>query len=613
MMMHGMSELSIDAEAAPAGERDVAGLLLDVARRLGDSVSVHGVSTVIADAAPEVVGSDRSAVVLWDEAGEQFFMSATSRWPGELVDNLNAWVGTPDDSPDLKRIMQSGRPALLHEGSRSAWVDSVLNDFKITAFAVTPIMVNGRFMGLIAVHWAGSPAPRTLGTSCADRLTGLASMAGIALNGQLLLEDNEWRVGHDELTGLLNRNAFRRHAIDVLQDEPTAPVTVLACVIDRFGRVATVFAQDAIDSILREVSDRLRASVGDRAIIAHYSGDGFLIMLPNTAQNAGDGVISRIKTQMALPFAVGNRDIHLDLLIGRAVSEGDGAADPLIVAQTLVTEAEADLRVRKNARPPVHINPPVDDELQLDADLRLAANSGEIVAAYQPQIDLASGRTVGVEALTRWNHPKHGAISPAQFIPLAEANGTIVQIGRAMLAHACRDAAAWLRSGHRLVTSVNVSAVQLELDDCVPYVRALLEEFSLPAELLTIEITESGAVRDLSDAQDQLRALRNLGVGISIDDFGTGFSSLTQLNMLPVTELKIDMSFVQGIDGGGHHIVAGVVGFARGLELEVVAEGVETDRQREVLRELGCDRGQGYLWSRPTDFQGVCVFLGDEL
>jgi EAL domain-containing protein (putative c-di-GMP-specific phosphodiesterase class I) len=244
------------------------------------------------------------------------------------------------------------------------------------------------------------------------------------------------------------------------------------------------------------------------------------------------------------------------------------------------------------------------DRLELELDLRRAIEGDELRVHYQPLVDLGSGRTIGHEALVRWEHPSRGLLPPLAFIPLAEETGLILPIGDVVLARACRQARAWQldgAGGRHLVVSVNLSARQFARPDLAARVAAVLAETGLPASSLELEITESVAMSDAEATGVTLRALHELGVRLVLDDFGTGYSSLAYLSQLPLDVIKVDRSFVvsMGESAANLGIIRAVVGLAQGLGIVVTAEGIETAEQLQLLRELGCDRGQGFLFSRP--------------
>jgi EAL domain-containing protein (putative c-di-GMP-specific phosphodiesterase class I) len=235
-----------------------------------------------------------------------------------------------------------------------------------------------------------------------------------------------------------------------------------------------------------------------------------------------------------------------------------------------------------------------------ESDLHGAVARGEIIPFFQPQVDLATREPVAVEVLCRWIHPKFGQISPAEFIPVAEANGAILDIGTFMLEETCRAAAEWHSDGYPLEVSVNVSPIQLAKPDFFDVLLHNLESLGLPPQTLTIEITESLPISDLPMVVSRLASLRDLGLGVSIDDFGTGYSSIAQLQSLPATELKIDQSLVQDESQETQALMTAVVGVVRSRGIRIVAEGVETEQQLQRVLELGCDRAQGYLFSKPV-------------
>jgi EAL domain-containing protein (putative c-di-GMP-specific phosphodiesterase class I)/DNA-binding NarL/FixJ family response regulator len=243
----------------------------------------------------------------------------------------------------------------------------------------------------------------------------------------------------------------------------------------------------------------------------------------------------------------------------------------------------------------------VQQQLALESDLRVALGSGQLSVHYQPIISMATHRVVGVEALARWQHPKKGSIAPAMFIPVAEQSGLILTLGEFVLRTACDQIASWQREGVHLTVSVNISAVQLRRQNLLALTRSMLRETGLSADRLVLEITESALIENLDKIVPSLNLLRSDGVGVAIDDFGTGYSSLSHLQQLPITSLKIDRAFVQQIHENpvDSSIVGAVVTMAHGMKANVVAEGVETAAQLQIIRALGCDAAQGYLFAPP--------------
>lgn len=258
--------------------------------------------------------------------------------------------------------------------------------------------------------------------------------------------------------------------------------------------------------------------------------------------------------------------------------------------------------------PNAQVGKPKERGVNMEKDLIGAVERNEIEAYFQPQIDVATGKITAVEALARWRHPTQGLIPPAEFIPVAERTGLIHEIGAFMLEEGCRHAARWRRDGHAVHVSVNVSALQLATPDVFDRLYALLGAYELPAGTLTIEITESEVIADITGVARRLERLRAIGLGVSLDDFGTGHSSLAQLRDLPITELKIDKSLIQEQSTNGA-LIAVAVALLQERGVRVVAEGVETEEQLELVRRIHCDRAQGYMFGKPLPVEEIDGYL----
>ncbi|MBF0672751.1 MAG: EAL domain-containing protein [Salinibacterium sp.] len=600
-----ITDFVADRTLAESGQ-ETAAMMLRVSRELSGAATGSQVAQIVADAVPVLWGSDRSTVLFWDDESARFVMAGLSGWGGAAAEMVRDWESTRAESPDLAELMDSGMPALLHRSS-SEWARELMETFEFEALGLTPVQIGGRFLGIIGGHWASTPPPTSLNDTLRERMMAIAGLAGVALGHSRLREAIDWSMGHDALTGLPNRRMLEEHITEQLAElaeHGGDDVVVLACDVNRFTAIRETYPTAVVDSVLREIAARLVSTIGDEGFVARLGGDDFVIVIrarPEDAEATG----SRLLDAFLAPFAVGDDTVHAGLAVGGAVS-ADVAQSPTeafeafgpTVAQRLISLARADLTARRLAYRAGQ-KPEDPQDAGLDSELRSAVRNGEIEVYYQPQVRLHDGALVGVEALVRWNHPRLGQVSPLRFIPLAEYNGSIREIGRFVFETACADAARWAASGHPLEMSVNVAVHQLEDPTFSDRVVRTVSTHGLPNERLTLEVTETRLVSDRSVPQAQLHRLRELGFVISIDDFGTGFSSLTQLSNLPVGELKIDRSFVSGATGAGRSIVAGVVGFARGLGLRVVAEGVEDAEQYEVLRKLGCDRAQGYHLARP--------------
>jgi diguanylate cyclase (GGDEF)-like protein/PAS domain S-box-containing protein len=416
------------------------------------------------------------------------------------------------------------------------------------------------------------------------------------------------QANHDPVTGLPNRfylNQRIRSALDLTP--PGQRVAVLFIDLDNFKVVNDSLGHEAGDTLLRLVAQRLRAALGERDVLARFGGDEFCVLLDavheeDVALEAAD----RLRSTLRAPFLLDEQQRFISASIGVSLSEASS-----MDADALVRDSDAAMYLAKergkgrSALFDASLRERAWMRLDLEAGLRAALANGELVLHYQPEIDLATGRTVACEALVRWHHPRRGLVPPADFIPLAETSGLIVPMGEWVLDEACRQAAAWRADGSAgadLVMAVNLSPRQLSADGLTATVAATLERHGLPADRLCLEITESVIMADPAAATATLRELKALGVQLAIDDFGTGYSSLGHLKqLLPVDVLKIDRSFVRDIatSDEGQAIVAAVVDLASKLGVTTVAEGVEEPAQADILRELRCSVGQGYMWSRP--------------
>jgi EAL domain-containing protein (putative c-di-GMP-specific phosphodiesterase class I) len=318
---------------------------------------------------------------------------------------------------------------------------------------------------------------------------------------------------------------------------------------------------------------------------------------------------------LRVPFSLDGRDVFLSASMGIVIG-APGVADPgdlLREAEIALNRAKGDRTTRRAVFEP-GMNNETLERLDFENDLRRAIEREELVLHYQPLIDLATNQLVGLEALVRWQHPVRGLVPPMAFIPLAEETGLILSIGRWVLETACRQAQAWRMAFPDVspMMSVNLSARQFAQADLGRQLSEILAETGLPAASLELEITESVVMDSSDEAIEALRALQGLGVKLVLDDFGTGYSSLAYLKRLPLDTIKIDRSFVAGLadDDSNLPIVQAVVSLAHGLGIDVTAEGIETVEQRDCLRELGCDRGQGYWFARPLPAAELESFLG---
>ncbi len=413
----------------------------------------------------------------------------------------------------------------------------------------------------------------------------------------------EHQATHDALTDLPNRVLLARRLRENLASawEDRSPLAVLILDLDRFKEINDTLGHPVGDLLLRAVAERLARLVRPEDTFARFGGDEFAVLLPATDAARARQVACRLVRALESPFTVEGLTLHVDASAGIALFPDHGSD-----AESLIPRADLAMYAAKQRRARVEIYDPAQDrtsvrQLRLTGALRGAMEAGEIGLVYQPKVAAASGRIVGVEALVRWSHRELGNVPPDEFIGLAERSGLIRPLTLFVLENALEQAARWHRRGMELEISVNISARNLLDEDLPALVEALLARRRLPAHRLGLEITESVIMEDPQEALEVLMQVAALGVGIAIDDFGTGYSSLAYLRRLPAREIKIDRSFVIEMDRNEDDvtIVRSTIELAHNLGLAVVAEGVETRRVWERLRALGCDYGQGYLFSRP--------------
>ncbi|NKX51094.1 bifunctional diguanylate cyclase/phosphodiesterase, partial [Arthrobacter deserti] len=531
-----------------------------------------------------------------------------SGWHGELAEKLAAYATTAGESPELSEMLANGAPRLVDRNGPD-WARDMLAGFGLSALAAVLIMAENQLGGVVLAHWAEQPAPECLDGALTERLTGLAGLAAVALDNSRLLEEARRQALHDPLTGLPNRALLEDrlgHAL-AQANRTGSSAGVLSCDVNRFKRINDSLGHGAGDDVLRHIAARLGAAVRSNDTVARYSGDEFVILLPDIATALeAEQIADRVCANLAEHLEIKGRTIFVDAAIGTATGGPlpDGESGALAGAgRQLNADADLDMyRSKAQARGETLSRILPRGRLRLETDLRGAAGRGELRVYFQPQVDVATSRTVAAEALVRWQHPELGMLSPVDFIPLAEENNLIREVGAHVLAEACRAAASWQAAGHPLEVSVNVSAVQLGSAGFTALVKEALDQAGLPAAALTLEVTESQDMHATSVNDGSLHELRSLGVGISVDDFGTGYSSLARLHQLPVTEVKIDKSFTERLaEDGSSAFIAGIVGLGHGLGLRVVAEGVETDGQLDALRAMGCERAQGYLLGKPVE------------
>jgi diguanylate cyclase (GGDEF)-like protein len=424
---------------------------------------------------------------------------------------------------------------------------------------------------------------------------------------------------HDALTGLPNRERLATRAAEVLSTGAPGRVWMLLLDLDGFKLVNDTLGHAVGDDLLRIVGARLASRCGDDALLVRLGGDEFAVLLPDTDEAGAAAVAAALTTAFVDSFALGHRHVRLASSVGIAPAAW-GTNDPgdlLRDADLAMYAAKAAGRGRAVVFAP-EMRADANERVELESELRDAVERDELTVAYQPLVELGTGRCVGAEALVRWHHPERGPIRPDVFIPIAEESDLVLAIGRAVLQRACADAARWvahLPAGQRFEIAVNLSVRQLEQGGIVADVVAALGSSGLPPERLVVEVTESVFLDESGAGVAALEELRGMGVRVALDDFGTGYSALGYLQRFTVDILKIDRRFVATLGTGGTdkpEISGAIIGLARSLRLDVVAEGIEEPEQAERLRELGCALGQGFLFARPAPPEVLTSLLREQ-
>lgn len=444
------------------------------------------------------------------------------------------------------------------------------------------------------------------------RVTRMSGTAQDITDTVNLQDDLASQARHDALTGLPNRVLLtERLQASLTADRPRAgQLAVIFLDIDRFKWVNDSLGHTAGDRVLTTVASRLAACTRPGDTIARFGGDEFVVLCQGLSTAAPDALAlaDRLRAALTEPLDVDGILIPLSASVGIAVAEADSTPERLLRDADVAMYRAKDRGGACAVLFDETLHGQVQTRIATASALHAALGNHEIVTHYQPIMDLGSGAVIGVEALARWQDPERGLLAPDSFIDVAEQSGLIVPLGQAVLTQACQDVASWnLQRGpdERLSVAVNVSARQLLCGHLAEDVAAVLARSGLSADLLVLELTETALMDDVAATTSTVEALRALGVRLSVDDFGTGYSSLLYLRRFPVSALKIDRSFVQGlgVESDDTAIVTGVIELARGLGLTAVAEGVETPAQLDLLQRLGCPQAQGWHWSKalPAD------------
>lgn len=561
-------------------------------------------------------------------------------WIG-LVDRVNAVVepvasaGNADDflaeMPLSLNAAQSGESNLVGQVIRSAEtiihndVDNAfcpqalrraLRERGINSFALVPLILGGEAIGILALYATDTAAFDDDEMRLIDELAGDITFA---LDYIAKAERLNYLAYYDALTGIPNRALFTErlnHKLRTAHGNGTK-VALILCDVKRFRLINESFGRQAGDALLREIARRTSNDWPNPDSVARINADCFAGILTDfkDVSTVAHAIEKGLRAATGSAYRIGGKELLISTTAGIALYPADGGD-----AETLFKNAEAALKKAKLSgdrylfyQP--SMNAKVADTLLLEHKLRKAIDNEEFVLHYQPKLNLATGRISGLEALIRWNDPDNGLIAPGAFIPLLEETGMILAVGAWALRRAIADHVRWRAQGLRPPrVAVNVSAIQLRKTDFVDAVIRAIDESGATDHCLDLEITESLIMEDIEDNIGKLERLRDLNVDIAVDDFGTGYSSLSYLARLPVQCLKIDRSFIFTMTDSAEsmNIVSTIISLAHSLKLRVIAEGVETEEQSRLLKQLDCDEIQGYLFSKPVPFEQIARLLDDD-
>jgi diguanylate cyclase (GGDEF)-like protein/PAS domain S-box-containing protein len=536
-----------------------------------------------------------------------------------LRDELLTWAVAPGFPPEGVRLLKpfrvlrdtAGLPAaevargtVFWDDVRGCpfWADRAhfAGQLGIESCRSTPILsADGMLLGMLALHYK-TRQPHDDGD--AELLEAASRLAARALEQRGFTERLEFQARHDSLTGLPNRSYFMELLESALADasDRSGSLAVLFIDLDRFKQINDILGHAMGDRLLKEVGQRLKLLLTEDDLAGRMGGDEFTIVLTRQPDEQAAVLASQeFLNAFRVPHQIEDNELFVTASIGVALFPRHGQT----VAELLRNADLAMYHAKNSGKNDVVLFRDKDhtaslERLRLENALRRALEHQEFELLYQPVVSM-NGRVQGLEALLTWRHPIYGSISPKQFIPIAEETGLIIDIGSWVIQRACLEAASWHKAGHRAARiSVNVSALQFERRDFLETVAAALALSKLPPDRLELELTESYIMKDLPQAAARLTQIRNLGVSIAIDDFGTGYSSLSYLNMLPVDSLKIDQSFLRNLHEpeGSLAVIQSIVRMAHSMNLSVVAEGVETRAELDLVRVLGCDKVQGHVY-----------------
>ena len=549
-----------------------------------------------------IVAEASGQIVLWNPAATEIFGYS----PSEALD-MNVEVLVPD------HLKERHRAGLLRyqETGHGRYVDSA---------ELLELPATRKDGALVWIEMTLNPIEPPDHTGLAEKGFVLAIVRDVSKR-RVMEEQLSHKASHDSLTGLPNRALFvdrLEHAL-AHTAQNRRQLAILFMDLDDFKYVNDTLGHEAGDRLLAMVAKRLQRSLRDQDTLARFGGDEFAVLVEDVMSgHAAVHVAERILKLLAPPFSLAQEELRVSASVGVALSfhaTGDQWGTLLSKADAAMYEAKRKGKARYAIYDPAtHLRS--RERLRTGNQLKVALERSQFSLHYQPRVDLRTGTIVHMEALLRWHHPQRGIVLPSEFIPLAEETGSIISLGRWVLEEACSQIRRWQELYPRapdLVADVNLSARQFHQPDLGGGVAEILNESGLDPSHLELEITESVLMEDAPSTVASLKQLKDLGVSVAIDDFGTGYSSLSYLKHLPVDTLKIDRSFISGLntDLEDEVLVSGMINLAHALGLMVVAEGVETEQQAARLKAMGCELAQGYQFYRPVSAEAATSLLAN--
>ncbi|MEO5840359.1 MAG: EAL domain-containing protein [Acidimicrobiales bacterium] len=579
---------------------EAAEALLELSNSLADATTVDEIGTQLARTMPRVLDCDRATVILCDDDNSDFARVVGSYgYPPDIDERLRAHQFS------AATVREAVATADVHDLDSATLISSVLPQTGSIAAATTPIVANGRVIGLIGAGVTSRPERLRLDPDVPGLLRGLASQAATAIRSAQLVVELRHQALHDSLTGLPNRTLIIDRADQLLKRgrRDGRPVAALFIDLDGFKNVNDTRGHEVGDWLLRAVSDRLRTALRDSDSLARMGGDEFVALLEGMPEAAVEVVADRVLEVLREPFEIDGTEqtpVQISASVGIAIGDRPTSTQLLRDADVALYEAKA---LGKNRRVTFEAEMQMAAQTRVDlaADLRSALAAGEFFLVYQPTFDLPTLAITGVEALLRWRHPQRGVIMPGAFISILEESVAIVDVGRWVLREACLEAARLHAAGHMLTIAVNVSMRQLQSDAFVGDITDALSHSGLLPEMLELEITEESIIIEADGIIDRLTLIKALGVRLAIDDFGTGYSSLAYLRQLPIDSIKIDRSFIAAIGDSpsAAAVIQTLVQLGQTLGISTLAEGIEQRAQLEYLQDQQIDHGQGFWLTKP--------------